>query len=144
MLKRASVAQVKSGEITKSDGHLVVAMRVYPRFLPRDRVDEYSKVLAPQADLFARYRKLKTGGRDQNDAFRTAGYEREFRLTQEGLIELERLTEVSRARDVFLICQCAQDEMCHVDLMLLIAERRFGARIGRLALSYAGFRETLP
>lgn len=143
MLLRASVSDVRSGKVTKDDGELVVAMRVYPRFLPKARVSEYVPALSPAAELFARYRELKRESGDQNAAFQGAGYEQRFELDDAGMGELARLAEMARERDVYLVCQCEAREMCHVDLMLLIAEKRFSARIGPLAYGYPEFRKRL-
>jgi uncharacterized protein YeaO (DUF488 family) len=143
MLRRASVTDVKTGKVTGKDGHLVVTMRVYPRFLSRSLVSEYVASLAPAPSLFARYRALKQASGDQNGSFQGAQYQRRFELEDGGLDALSRLAERSRHEDVFLICQCDRRELCHVDLMLLIAEHRFGARIGELADTYAEFRQRL-
>ena len=143
MLDRASVAEVKAASVSKADGHLVVAMRVYPRFLPRSLTNEYAKALAPDATLFARYRELKKQSGRQNQAFQSAGYEQSFALSQEGMTHLERLSVLSRDQSVFLICQCDRQENCHVDLLLLIAESRFGASIGQLPYAYPGFRKRI-
>ncbi|HEY8272659.1 MAG TPA: hypothetical protein VIG33_17325 [Pseudobdellovibrionaceae bacterium] len=40
-----------------------------------------------------------------------------------------------------MICQCERNERCHVDLMLLIAKKNLGARIGELAYAYSEFCE---
>ncbi len=143
MLRRATVADVKSGRVTRKDGHLVVSMRVYPRFLARELISEYMASLSPAADLFADYRELKKQSRDQNASFEGAQYQRRFELGEAALTELARLAERSRHEDVFLICQCDRSELCHVDLMLLIAEHRFGATIGELADTYDEFRQRL-
>lgn len=139
MLRRAAVSQVKSGEVTRELGHIVVTMRVYPRFLPRSLVDEYVRSLSPDVELFERYRELKKRSGDQDSAFEAAGYQKRFRLSDEALKELERLSALSSDRDVFLVCQCAPKERCHVDLMLRVAERRFRARIGESPHEYPDF-----
>lgn len=142
-LDRASVAEVKLSNVSRADGYLVVAMRVYPRFLPRDLTDEYTKSLAPEAGLFARYRALKKESGQQNQAFQAAGYEQTFGLTEEGTGDLARLAALSSRQNVFLICQCDRQEYCHVDLLLLLANHRFGARIGKLPYDYEVFRRRL-
>lgn len=134
---------MKASAISKADGHLVVAMRVYPRFLPRGLTDEYTRSLAPDAALFGRYRAIKKQSCQQNLAFQAAGYEQSFALSQEGMDDLARLASVSSRRNVFLICQCDRDEYCHVDLLLLMAECHFGARPGELPHRYEAFRERL-
>ena len=134
---------MKASKISKADGHLVVAMRVYPRFLPKGLTDEYTKSLAPEAGLFGRYRELKKQSGQQNQAFRDAGYEQTFALTEEGTGDLARLAALSSRQNVFLICQCDRQEHCHVDLLLLLANHRFGASIGKLPYDYAAFRRRL-
>lgn len=144
MLARASVGEVKNGNVSKAQGaYLVVAMRVYPRFLPKLLTDEYLPSLSPQPELFQRYRELKKKSGDQNDSFERAGYQSLFGLAEEGMRELARLAKLSSQRDVYLICQCDRAERCHVDLMLLIAEKQFGARIAKLPFSYAEFRKRI-
>jgi uncharacterized protein YeaO (DUF488 family) len=143
LLVRASVADVKAARVSKADGYLVVAMRFYPRFLPKALTDEYAKSLAPEAALFGRYRDLKKLSGQQNQAFQSAGYEQSFALSEEGMEDLARLTSRSRDQKVFLICQCDRQEHCHVDLMLLIAELRFGASVGKLPYEYPAFRKRI-
>lgn len=143
MLDRASVAEVKAARVSKAGGHLVIAMRLYPRFLPRGLTNEYLPSLGPEAALFARYRDLKKQSGQQNQAFQGAGYEQTFALSEEGRNDLARLAARSRDQDVVLICQCKRQEHCHVDLLLLIAESRFGARIGALPYDYPDLRRRL-
>ena len=142
-LDRASVAEVKASKISRTDGYLVVAMRLYPRFLPRGLTDEYTKSLAPEAALFGRYRELKKQSGQQNLAFQAARYEQSFALSEEGMDDLARLAALSSSQSTFLICQCDRQEYCHVDLLLLMAERHFGAKIGKLPFAYEAFRERL-
>lgn len=140
MLRRASVSEIKSGSLSKKGGLLVVTMRMYPRFLSKSLVDDYKPLLSPQKDLFERYREFKKRIGDQNEAFELAQYQREFALSREGLKDLQALAEVSKKQDVYMICQCAKDERCHVDLMLLIAQKKWGAEIGNLPYTYHQFR----
>ncbi|MGK5085420.1 hypothetical protein WDW37_19200 [Bdellovibrionota bacterium FG-1] len=141
MLDRASIAEVKTEKVSKSHGYLVVAMRLYPRFLPKILIDEYANSLSPDAALFGRYREFKKHSGHQNQAFQLAGYEQDFALSKEGMTHLARLASASDGQNVFLICQCDRSEFCHVDLMLLIAEKHFKARIGKLPYDYPDFRK---
>lgn len=143
MLKRTSIAQVKSGQISTADGYLVIAMRVYPRFLPKFLIHEYVQSLSPQAGLFGRYRDFKKSGHTQNEAFTLAEYETVFELNDDGMKNLSRLTNLSKKQDVYMICQCDFDEYCHVDLMLLLAHSQFNGIIGDLAFEYPIFRKRL-
>ncbi|MGZ3768706.1 MAG: DUF488 family protein, N3 subclade [Bdellovibrio sp.] len=143
MIKRASVAEIKDGKITKAMGYLVVTMRMYPRFLPKALVDDYRQSLSPQADLFARYREFKKKTGDQNKSFQMAHYQEEFELSDAGMKDLAELVEISKKQNVYMICQCSLHERCHVDLMLLIAQKKFGARIGKLPFDYMTFNSRM-
>ncbi|MGZ3774258.1 MAG: DUF488 family protein, N3 subclade [Pseudobdellovibrionaceae bacterium] len=139
MIKRASVSEIKDKKITKAMGYLVVTMRMYPRFLQKSLIDDYCQSLSPQADLFARYREFKKETGDQNKSFELAHYQEEFALTETGMHDLEKLVEISKKQNVYMICQCDRHERCHVDLMLLIAQKKFGAKIGNLPFDYDRF-----
>ncbi len=140
MLKRASISEIKDQKITKADGYLVVTMRMYPRFLSKSSIHDYRQSLAPQKELFERYRELKKETNDQNYSFEKAGYQKLFQLSPLGLRELAELAELSKKQDVYMICQCQRNERCHVDLMLLIAEREFNAKIDSLPFDYSVYR----
>ena len=114
-------------------------MQIYPRFLAKNLIDEYIRSLSPEKVLFSRYRELKNKIGNQNQAFELAGYEREFDLSESGIADLKRMVEISSTRDVYLICQCERDEHCHVDLMLLTAESKFGAKISKPNYDYPVF-----
>lgn len=139
MLLRASVSEIKNGTITKEDGYLVVTMRMYPRFLSKSLIDDYRQSLSPQKELFERYREIKKQIGDQNEAFELAHYQRKFALAPTGFQELRELAKVSKKQDVYMICQCERNERCHVDLMLLIAKKDLGAKIGELPYEYSEF-----
>lgn len=143
MLLRASIAEIKDGRITKRDGHLVMTMRLYPRFLSKSLIDNYTPELAPAKELFERYREIKKEIGDQSEAFEQAQYQRKFALSEPGLVALKELTAISQEKAVYMICQCEKNERCHVDLMLLIAENKWGAAIGPLPFDYTEFRERL-
>ncbi len=143
MLLRASISEIKNGRITKRDGHLVVTMRHYPRFLSKSLTDDYKPELAPAKELFTRYREIKKTVSDQSEAFEQAQYQNKFTLSEAGLTALKELTALSREKAVYMICQCEKNERCHVDLMLLIAENKCGAAIGSVPFDYTEFRERL-
>lgn len=143
MLLRASISEIKSGRIKKQDGHLVVTMRMYPRFLSKLLIDEYQKNLSPQKELFENYREYKKKIGDQSKAFELAQYQTRFVLTSEGLLALQNLVEISKNKNVYMICQCEKNERCHVDLMLLIAQNKFAAKIEKLHFEYSVFKEGL-
>jgi uncharacterized protein YeaO (DUF488 family) len=139
MLLRASVSDIKNGTVTKEDGYLVVTMRMYPRFLSKSLIDDFKQSLSPQKELFERYREIKKQIGNQNEAFELAHYQRKFALAPTGLQELRELAEVSKKQDVYMICQCERNERCHVDLMLLIAKKKFDGKIGELPYEYSEF-----
>jgi uncharacterized protein YeaO (DUF488 family) len=139
MLLRASISEIKNGIVTKKDGYLVVTMRMYPRFLSKSLIDGYKQALSPQKELFERYREIKKQIGDQNEAFELSHYQQKFALEQAGLQELRELVKVSENQNVYLICQCETNERCHVDLILLIAKKELGAKIGELPFEYFVF-----
>jgi uncharacterized protein YeaO (DUF488 family) len=127
MLKQASVADLKSGAVTRRDGHVVIVMRFYPRGLSRELRDEYLRSLAPEVALFRDFKARERAHGDHDRAFREVDYERRFTLGEEGLRDLRRLHEMSRERDVYLVCQCQVGQSCHRELLLRIARERFAS-----------------
>lgn len=141
MLRRVSVEDVKSGRISKETAYLVVAMRFYPRFLRRERVDEYARPLAPDAALFSEFKERQRKLANHNAAFHLVAYEKRFALTPEGEAKLAELVALARERDVALVCQCRDFERCHCDLLLLRARERHGAEIHGLLFEYPDYLE---
>jgi uncharacterized protein YeaO (DUF488 family) len=127
MLKEASVADLTSGSVTRAQGHVVIAMCFYPRGVSRSLRDEYLRVLAPDRTLFREFKDRERAHGDHDRAFAEVDYVRRFRLEPAGLTELERLSELSRTRDVYLVCQCRVGQACHRQLLLRLARERFGA-----------------
>lgn len=133
MLEQASVSQIRSGEVSRADGRVVIAMRFHPRGLRRELRDEYRADLAPERPLFKDFKRWqKALGHDA--AFEKADYYGRFALSESGLSALERLSR--EPGKVFLVCQCAVGERCHREILLLLAGKRFGARIGRVFHDY--------
>src|SRR5438046_1340610 len=124
MLKKGCIADLKSGALTKANGYIVVPMCHYPRGLARKSIDEYVKALAPEKKLLDDFHaeRERLGG-NHNAAFLSCDYQRRFTLSSEGISALERLAELSRTRDVFLVCQCALDQRCHRELLLIMARK---------------------
>ncbi len=138
MLKQASITQIRNGEITRRDGHLVIAMCHHPRGLPRAARDEYRRDLAPDHALFREWKsREKKMGPDQ--AFKKSRYAKRFRLSPEGREKLSQLSWLSQRRDVYLFCQCELGARCHREMLLLLARREFGARIGMVYHRYPEF-----
>ena len=138
MLRQASVGELKKGEVSRERGYIVLAMRRYPRGVSKTLRDEYVAALGPPAELLDELHALKKS-HSHNDAFAAARYEERFELTEPGIEALERLAELSRSRDVYLICQCKPDERCHRELLLLLAQARFRAQIAPLRFAYATY-----
>jgi uncharacterized protein YeaO (DUF488 family) len=143
MLYRAAVQDVKSGRVSKKYGYLIVVMQFYPRGLSKERVDESIHELAPDRKLFTEFKSKERLLKDHNQAFVEVDYERRFVCNEEGLRELKRVAELSQERDVYLICQCGGADLCHGDLLLLIASQQFHAKIPLLRHRYSVFRERL-
>jgi uncharacterized protein YeaO (DUF488 family) len=127
MLKRGSVPDVRAGRLTRRDGHLVVTMCYYPRFVRKEQIDEYTNVLAPDRALFGDYKKAERSTGQHDEAFSVVRYEERFRLSKEALGKLDALIEQAGHSDVYLICQCGGEQRCHTDMLLMTAKAR-GAR----------------
>src|SRR5688572_2952026 len=125
MLYRASVQDIKDKRVTRRSGYLAVVMQYYPRFLKKEMIDEYVHTLAPDRVLFTEFKERDRALKDHDAAFAGVDYENRFTLTDEGLANLERLSELSCERDVILVCQCLPVEKCHADLLLLLAKKHF-------------------
>jgi uncharacterized protein YeaO (DUF488 family) len=143
MIKQASVHQLRSGELTRKDGYIVVTMCFYPRGLSKDLRDEYHGSLAPDRVLFKDWQKYeKLEGHDA--AFEKSHYEERFELDAKAFYHLRNLAERARNQDVYFVCQCAVGERCHREILLLTAEREYGAKIDKVYHSYPRFLKRLP
>jgi len=143
MLYRASVTDVKCKRLSRRTGYLAVVMQHYPRFLTKEMIDEYIHDLAPQRELFAEFKARDRDMKDHDAAFAAVDYENRFELNGAGMAALERLSTMSRDRDVFLLCQCQSLEKCHGDLLLLLAKHHFAAPVARIRIRYPGFEDRL-
>ena len=106
--------------------------------------DEYARELSPEPELLKRFlaEKRRHGG-DHNYPFHVVGYERRFHPPPAALEKLKALAERSRAEDVYLICQCGEDERCHRELLLLLARTWHGAATEPLRFAYPVFESRL-
>lgn len=135
MLKQASVAQIRSGEISRQSGHIVIAMCGYPRGLKRELRDDFLPELAPTRDLLNDFKKIeKTDGHEQ--AFIKSNYYSRFRLSESAGYDLRHVSELARDKDVYLVCQCEFGERCHREMLMLIARQRFGVAIAEVFHKY--------
>ena len=143
MLYRAPAQFLKGGQIARRYAHTVVVMRYYPRFVPKTLVDEYARELAPAKDLFADFKASDRQLKDHDRAFESVSYEDRFTPDPDAPESLERLSLLSRGRDVFLICQCLPLQRCHADLLLLLARHWFNADTQQLRVRYPVFTERI-
>jgi uncharacterized protein YeaO (DUF488 family) len=140
MLRKGTVADIFSGALTRTQGHIVVAMCLYPRGLAKVKRDEYCKALAPDRkllDAFHAERERLHG--DHNAAFLTCDYQNRFTLSAEGVAALKRLAELSASKDVYLVCQCEAGQRCHRELLLILAKRWWRAQTEIRKFSYPEF-----
>lgn len=117
-------------------------MRTYPRGLKKELIDQYLSQLAPQSDLFKDF-KQKEKSVGHAAAFLQTHYEERFCLTPLGLAHLERLANMSKEQDVYLLCQCDVGQHCHRELLLLIAQNCFDTKIDKLFHDYSIFQRRI-
>lgn len=142
MLKQASISEIRSGKISRKDGYIVAGMCFYPRGLKKELLDEYRSNLAPDRMLFKDWQTAQEkSGHDE--AFNIVHYEERFTLEPGALESLRRLTDISRKQDVYIACQCEPGERCHREIVLLIAQHKFGAEIGPILHEYPVFLKRL-
>jgi uncharacterized protein YeaO (DUF488 family) len=142
MLRQASVGDLFSGRIQRKDGYIAVVMKHYPRGLRRELRDEYVRILSPPFLLFREFRRYKLSLVDHDEAFEACDYEDHFWIEEEGFDDLKRLAKLSRAQDVYLVCQCNVGERCHRELLMMLAQKLYGAET-ELFNSYPKFKKRL-
>lgn len=136
MLTQASVAQVKSGEFPRQKSHIVITMRFYPRFLRKELRDEFVSDLAPVKELLHDFNAAQKRLGSHNPAFAEVDYESRFQLTARGREHLRRLSEMSKEKDVYLVCICDIGERCHREILMLVANKLFECNIGMVHHTY--------
>jgi uncharacterized protein YeaO (DUF488 family) len=138
MLRQESINSVRAGILTKKQGYLVAGMCYYPRGLRKELIDEYNAALAPDRELFGDWKDVeRMKGHDA--AFTATHYEERFQISAKALEDLRLLTEFSKTSDVFLLCQCEKGERCHREMLMLLANAKFGAEIDSVFHSYPKF-----
>jgi uncharacterized protein YeaO (DUF488 family) len=144
MLKKGCISDLKSGALTRAAGHIVVAMCHYPRGVAKKLIDEYVKALAPDKKLLDDFHaeRERLGG-NHNAAFLSCHYQDRFTLSDAGIAALERLAEMSREKDVILVCQCRLDQRCHRELLLIMAKKWWHAPTELRTFSYPQFEARL-
>ncbi|MEZ0392079.1 MAG: DUF488 family protein [Pseudobdellovibrionaceae bacterium] len=142
MLKQASIRQIQKSELTREQGYLVATMAFYPRGLKKELLDEYRAELAPDRELFKEFKEqqAKVG---HEAAFEKSRYEERFHLGRRATETLKNLARMSQTQDVYLACQCEIGERCHREILLLIAEKEFGAKVDPLFHTYPVFEKRL-
>jgi uncharacterized protein YeaO (DUF488 family) len=138
VLKQASVQQVRNQELPRENSLIVICMCFYPRGIKKEWRDDYKKELAPDRELFQEWKKLeKTDGHE--GAFRLSHYEERFDLSELALRYLKYYCDESLTQDVYLVCQCKVGEKCHREMLMLIAQKKFGTPIDKIFNDYSVF-----
>jgi len=98
-----------------SDGTRILVMRLWPRGIRREQVDEWNRDVAPSVDLLHAF---KRGGLPWNRYVK--GYWRE--IAPEAVDALRRR---ARRETITLLCSCPDENHCHRGLLRdAIAKRR--------------------
>lgn len=139
MFKQATVEDVANKRITRLHGRIVVTTHYYPRFLKSNLIHDYMKSLAPTRDLLTEFKEAEDRvGHDE--AFLAVDYENRFWLSDEGLTDLQALAIEALDKTIYLVCHCPVGQKCHRELLMVMAEKLFGAPIGRLSFDWKTFR----
>ena len=91
------------------DGHRLLVMRMWPRGIRKEAVDEWEKELGPSRPLIDEFHK----GRIDWQQF-AARYQAE--MAEKGDL-LARVREMSQQGTVTLLCSCADENQCHRSLL---------------------------
>src|SRR4051812_40070299 len=138
MLFQASVQQVRQQELPRRNAHIGVTMCYYPRGIKKEWRDEYRKELAPDSALLKDWKAFeKLYGHET--AFKRSNYEKRFLLSEQALASLKMYSEQSQKKNVYFVCQCGLGERCHREMLLLLAEKLFHAKIGKVYNAYPDF-----
>jgi uncharacterized protein YeaO (DUF488 family) len=156
MIKQCTVEDLKNNRVTKQHGQIILITRYYPRFLKKNLFHEYQPCLAPTRELLKEFKNCektlfeadpRSLDAAHNLAFEQMNYESKFTLSEEGLAEIDRLSQLSRSSQnggqVFLACHCPVGIRCHRELLMIIGEALFGAKIARLHFPWTTFRDRL-
>ena len=143
MLKQGSVADVKNGIIDRDNSYIVITMRFYPRFLRKEFRDEFICELAPIKELLHDFNTAQKRLGNHNQAFPEISYEDRFELTQKGREHLERLSHLSKSKDVYLICICDVGQRCHREILMLAAHELYKCKVDKVYHTYPTFMKRL-
>lgn len=143
MIRQASIEQIANRGINKFHGHIVVVTRYYPRFLKKNLMHEYRSELAPTKGLLKEFKAAEKECGNHDEGFIQVDYENKFELDESGLHSLKELSDLSAEKTVYLVCHCKVGQYCHRELLLLMAEKLFGAKISKVSFPYTDFRNRL-
>jgi uncharacterized protein YeaO (DUF488 family) len=138
LIHQASVLQVRRQEISRISTWIVITMCYYPRGIKKEWRDEFRSDLAPDRELFREWKKYEREV-GHTEAFKLSHYEKRFHLSSSALEHLQELSLLSRKMDVYLVCQCAPGEMCHREMLMLLAKTKYGANTAPIFNSYEIF-----
>jgi uncharacterized protein YeaO (DUF488 family) len=144
MLKQAAVSEVKDCSIPRKGSHIVITMRFYPRFLKKELRDEFVCDLAPVKELLHDFNQAQKKLGDHNPSFAQVDYENRFDLSESGMEHLKRLSDLSKNKDVYLVCICGPGERCHREMLMLMAQHLYHCKIGKVFHSYPDFMKRVP
>ena len=143
MLTQGSITDAKNESIPRNGSYLVVTMRFYPRFLKREKRDEFACELAPVKELLHDFNSAQKRLGDHNPAFAEVDYENRFHLSKDGFESLQRLADLSNDKDVYLLCVCKLGDRCHREMLMLLAQHLFQCDIGKVFHKYPTFEGRL-
>lgn len=142
MLKQASIKLIRSGEVSRAKGYVVVAMCLYPRGLKSELTDFFTSRLAPDRELLQDFKENeKAYGHEE--AFARTDYEARFQLLPIAMEKLKELAVLAKKQDVFLACQCEMGERCHREMLMLLAKERYGTPIDQVFHAYPVFEKRM-
>ncbi len=103
-------------EPDRTDGRRVLVMRIWPRGISKDKVDEWIKELGTEKELI---KKWKGGEMSWGE------YSRRYRASLEGKEALlDILAAESKRGTVTLLCSCKDEAHCHRHLLKQAIEER--------------------
>lgn len=141
MLKQASIKQVKEQTLPRENSLIVITMRFYPRFLKKQLRDEFLCALAPDKQLLKEFNVAQVKLNDHNSSFAHVDYERRFVVDSNTLQHLKRLADLSKDKDVYLVCICDLGDRCHREMLLLLAQKLYDCHIAKVFHKYPEFME---
>lgn len=100
--------------------------------------------MSPEKKLFEDWLSAKRRYQNHDGAFSKSRFEQRFDVSDEGLEELARLSELAKKRDVFLVCQCHSGHKCHREFLLLLARKLYKAKAEKPKHDYPAFEKRIP